>query len=285
MESLPSAKSLAEPAAARDPVTYHWRPPPANPTLGAGAVHIWCIDLNRRSSAEYHELGILLSEDEWARARKFRLERDRRRYIVGRGLLRRLLGYYLDQAPERLRFQCQEWGKPTLEDDAGLETLHFNLSHSAGVALYALSRVGAVGVDIEHIAPFAELDDLAERHFSLQELVDLRSIAATDRCAAFYRCWTRKEAFVKAIGQGLSWPLKSFSVSLLPGEPALLYSVRGEPRAPAAWSLHDLEPAPGMAAAVAIEGRVSRVEEWYWDDDCTSLTTPSPLRSVYDHEI
>jgi 4'-phosphopantetheinyl transferase len=208
-------------------------------------------------------MGSLLSADERARVARLRFERDKRRYTVGRGLLRTLLGHYQGRDPAQLRFHYLAHGKPALADPAGPEALHFNLSHSAGTVLYGFTTAGPIGVDIEEITPFDELDDVAAHHFSPEELADLHRADVEDRGGAFFRCWTRKESFIKAIGHGLSWPLKSFSVSLLPGEAARLRSLSGDPGAPSRWTLHDLQPSPGLAAAVAVEGPVGQISCWH----------------------
>lgn len=209
-----------------------------------------------------------------ARARRFHLERDRRRYLGRHRLLHHLLGLYLDRDPGEVEIHYLAKGKPVLRQAGGESIparavgrglLHFNLSHSEGVALIALTRIGPIGVDLEAITPLDGLDDLAERHFSPTELADLRATPAEDRLAAFYRCWTRKEAFVKATGEGLNRPLQSISVTLLAGEVARLRSLAHDPESAARWTICDPgPPAPGFVAAMALEGSVRRVDCWNW---------------------
>lgn len=237
------------------------------PALEQDDLHIWCIAVDGCPAAELSRLEFLLSADEVERAARFHFEGDRRRYIAGRGLLRQLLGQYLECDPASLRFQYSTEGKPALRGAEGEPPLHFNLSHSQGVVLYGFTRAGAIGVDIEHIVPFGELDDVAARHFSPEELADLYRTDATDRLGAFYRCWTRKESWIKAIGSGLSCPLQTFSVSLLPGEEARLRALAGDPTAPSRWTMYDLQALPGagvaeVAAAAAVEGRIGRIQQW-----------------------
>lgn len=240
-------------------------PSPPTPVLSPGSVHVWCADLDRAAAESWARLEPLLSAEERARAARFRFERDRRRYTVAHGVLRRLLGRYLGRDPAYLRLSALEHGKPVLETSrADDHPLHFNLSHSDELALCAFTSVGPAGVDVERIAPLTDLDEVAARHFSPEEGATLRTLTAEQRRDAFYRGWTRKEAYLKATGRALAWPLARISVSLLPDEPARLRSVDGDLDAPVRWSLHDLRPVPGFAAALAIEGAISRVECFSW---------------------
>jgi 4'-phosphopantetheinyl transferase len=227
-------------------------------------VHVWCADLDRAAADAWSRLEPLLSAEERARAERFRFERDRRCYTTARGVLHQLLARYLDRDPARLRLRTLEHGKPVLESSASEPPLHFNLSHSGDLALYAFTTVAPTGVDVERIAPLADLEEIAARHFSPAERASLRALAADERREAFYRGWTRKEACLKATGRALTWPPERISVSLRPDEPARLIAADVEFGAPSRWSLHDLCPAPGFAAAVAVEGVASRVECWRW---------------------
>ena len=226
------------------------RPPAAR------EVHVFCASLD--AAGEEEAVGVL-SADERARASRFHFERDRRHFRVARGLLRRLLGLYLDLDPGAIRFAYGPAGKPTLLSPGGL---HFNLSHSGGVAVLAFARDRALGVDVERERPVPELDSIALRYFSAQEGADLRVLAEPERTRAFFRCWTRKEAFIKATGEGLTRALDAFDVTLAPGERARLRRVEGDPEAPERWWLEDLEPPAGFAAALALEGRPDRVARW-----------------------
>ncbi len=239
-------------------------PPTAELALPRDEAQVWCAALD--GAAERRALlWPLLSADEQERARRFRFDRDRDRFTVARGLLRHLLGRYLGVDPARLRFAYNAHGKPALEDpqpDApGKECPQFNVSHSAGLALYACAREAAVGVDLERRRPLSDMAQVAARFFSSREQALLRALPPERRLDAFYACWTRKEAYVKARGEGLSLPLDRFSVSLAPGEPARLLHVEDDPRGEqvARWSLHDLAPAAGYAAALAVEGHGRRL--------------------------
>jgi 4'-phosphopantetheinyl transferase len=216
-------------------------------------VHLWCASLDLPDLAQ-QSLAALLSAEERDRARTFRFERDRQRWIARRGLLRRLLGRYLGVDPAELRFVYGPRGKPALAAPAALA---FNLSHSGGLALYGISAASSIrlGVDVELIRSDLAHLPLAKRYFSPAEQSALQVLPRSQQLAAFFRCWTRKEAFVKALGEGLSVPLDSFDVSLSAGEAQLL-AWRHPAAAETVCTLFDLEPAPGFAAALAVIGAV-----------------------------
>jgi 4'-phosphopantetheinyl transferase len=179
---------------------------------------------------------------------------DRNRFVVARGLLRRLLGSYLGAAPGALRFKYTKYGKPFLEMPRSALVLSFNLSHSDAMALIAVAWHRKVGVDVERVRPDIQYDSIAKNVFSTREYADLCGLPQEQRCAAFFAGWTRKEAYIKARGEGLSRPLDSFSVSLLPDEPALL-----ESEDDAGWHIYPLTPADGYAAAVAVAGQAAHL--------------------------
>ncbi len=172
-------------------------------------VHIWRIDLAKPGNEQ------LLSADERDRANRFRFAMHRNRYISGRATLRIILGRFAGTAPERLTFEYTQFGKPFLPDSR----IRFNLSHSEDLAVLAVTFDREIGVDVERIQQQKDLLDIAERFFAVPEREALRSLPVSDRAAGFYRCWTRKEAYIKARGDGLSLDLNSFVVSLLPQEP------------------------------------------------------------------
>jgi len=158
-----------------------------------------------------------LVPDERQRAERFRFERDRRRFIVAHGVLRDILGRYLKCSPAQVSFSYNQYGKPALAQESEAIGLRFNMSHSHEVALYALTRAREVGVDVELLREdFASLE-IAERFFSRSEVALLNSLAPELRTDGFFNCWTRKEAYIKALGEGLSHPLDRFAVSLAPG--------------------------------------------------------------------
>ncbi len=225
--------------------------------LPADEVHVWKADLEP-SAAQVQCFVEILSPDERARAARFHFARDRDRWTVARGQLRALLARYLGGLPDQFRFSLGPHGKPALAAPAGTH-LRFNLSHSAGLALYAVARGREVGVDVEALRPDFATDEIAERFFSPTERRALRAVPPERRCEAFFACWTRKEAYIKARGLGLAIPLDAFDVSLAPDEPAALLATRDEPGESVRWSLEALAPGPGFAGAVVAEGHGWRV--------------------------
>ena len=213
-----------------------------------GIIDLWLFDieppLHQLRSLETH-----LGEDERARAAGFVFDADRNRYIAGRGRLRQILASYLGIAPDHVRFTYNGYGKPAL-DDAHATELQFNLSHSAGLALLAVSDRYTIGADIERVAPLKE--DVAGYFFSDAERRDLSALPQAEYLEGFFRCWTRKEAFVKAHGEGLSLPLQSFDVSIGTEPAPLLRRLASDPSGPANWKLFNLAPAAGFAAALAV---------------------------------
>jgi 4'-phosphopantetheinyl transferase len=204
----------------------------------------------------------VLSADEHERAERFRFRKDREHFIAARGLLRILLGRYLDLPPRQLSFSYSPYGKPQLAGVSGGAALRFNVSHSHGIALYAVALGREIGVDVEYIRREVVGESIAEHFFSAREVASLRALPAEMQPQAFFNCWTRKEAFIKAIGEGLSFPLDEFDVSLVPDEPAALLNTRNGPLEAARWSLQALPVDEGYVAALAVEGHEWRLECW-----------------------
>jgi len=224
-------------------------------------VHLWCARLRLPSPVE-QRLRRSLGDDERARAARFVVAQDRARYVAAHGLLRHVLGCYLKTPPERVRYRIAPRGKPSLVSHAGAPPLQFNLSHSDDLALVAVTLRRNVGVDLERVHRGRDVMGISERFFAPREAAALKALPPGARTAAFYRCWTRKEAYLKARGDGLSLPLDSFEVSLAPTEPAaLLRSAQGL-REVRRWTLLGLAPAPGYVAALAVEGGARRVVCW-----------------------
>ncbi len=213
-----------------------------------GAVDIWTARLNS-PVYDLDRLSALLSPDERARQGRMLAGRVRDRFTVARASLRLLLGRYLASDPAAIEFTYGPRGKPSLA--AGGGGLRFNLAHSEDLAVYAIARGHEVGVDVERIREVPDLERIARRFFAPEERAVLASLPAADRLRSFYLAWTRKEAYIKAVGDGLHIPLDSFSVSLGPREPARLTRLNVSPELPENWNLHHLETESGFVGAVA----------------------------------
>jgi 4'-phosphopantetheinyl transferase len=203
-------------------------------------------------AADIPRLSLLLSPDEKERAQGFRLEKHRDDFIFTRGTLRTLSAGYLGVSPASLRFTYSTHGKPSLESQTA-PALAFNLSHTEGMVVFAFARDRRLGIDVERVRSDFEVEPIAERFFSLAELLALRKLPAEQRHEAFFHCWTCKEAYIKALGEGLSHPLHQFDVSVSPGEPVALLHTRPDPAEAQRWCLRDVPVTPGHVAAIAVE--------------------------------
>jgi 4'-phosphopantetheinyl transferase len=229
-----------------------WLPDDRAARVAPGQVHVWLADLDE-FEGERRGLELTLSPDESDRAGRFCFEEHRFRYVVARGLLRALLGRELDVHPSEVRFAYGAHGKPRLDGDAG--RLAFNVSHSGGFAVYALGHEGPIGVDIEAHRPISDRDEIAARFFAPGERRRLRDVPEARRGHAFFDCWARKEAFVKAVGEGLSHPLDRFEVSVDPRCAACLLAVDDDPDEAGRWTLAALPAISGHSAALAVRQR------------------------------
>jgi len=225
---------------------------PANPKLAPNQVHVWQISLAAPGTPATVSPSPL-SEDELQRANRFHFEKDRLRFIAARSALRNILATYLNLPPREVAFSYASGGKPALAPHLNHSALHFNLSHSHDYALLAITPNSRVGADIEFINPDRATGAIAQRFFSPAEAASLQALPPAKRTAAFFQCWTRKEAYVKALGAGLSLPLSSFEVAFGPGVPASLLRIRNSPEMPSNWRLHDIPAPQGYAAAVAVD--------------------------------
>ena len=257
LEPLPELTNASQP----------WPSPPGQLSLPTTDVHVWRASLEQTPET-VEALRQLLSPDERARADRFHFEKDRRHFVVARGVLRRLLGRYLDMAPNALRFAYADQGKPHLaaEITQQVTPLKFNLAHSGGLAVYAFTDLGEIGVDLEQINPHFTGDDIARRFFSASEIACLDQLPAEARALAFFNCWTRKEAFIKAKGMGLSLALDQFDVTLAPGQKAELLRTRWDQSEAGRWSLRPLEIGVGYVGAVAVEAHDWQLNCWEFHD-------------------
>ena len=246
-----------------------WKIPQSELTLAEKDIHVWRADLDLPLIG-FQKLYQTLSVDERVRAKRFHFEKDRKRFIARHGILRTILGCYLNVEPSRLQFSYGKNGKPALADTFGKEAILFNMSDSEDLAIYGFTRDHEIGVDIEHIRDIPEMDQIAERFFSARENGVFRSLPENTKKEAFFNCWTRKEAFMKAIGEGLFYPLNRFEVSFSPDEPSRLLSMGGDPELASQWLMLSLQPVAGFTAALAIKGHGWRLHFWQWPDQATT---------------
>lgn len=240
-----------------------WEISPTYLRLSENEIHVWRASLQVELSV-FHALYQMLSEEEVKRAERFHFERDRRRFIVAHGILRSLLGRYLHTNPGTLKFDYNAYGKPSLRFPLSESKFHFNISHSHEVVLCAFTRNRQIGVDVEYMRSEIDYEQLAKHSFSFKEQAAFSALPNAQRHLAFYQCWTRKEAYIKARGRGLSLPLDLFDVSLVPDEPAVLLSSREDPQEVTRWSFQNLPCYPDYAGAFVVEGSGWHVKCWQW---------------------
>lgn len=237
--------------------------PPTEVTLSSDDIHVWVASLDQ-PAGRVRWLAHLLSADERMRAKRLSFDRQRTHFIVGRGVLRAILANYVGTEPSQLQFCYGLHRKPALVDVCSGRALRFNLSHSDGLALYAVTHDREIGVDLERVRPVADFEQIARRYFTSGEYAVLCALDAAKQHEAFFNCWTRKEAYLKAIGTGLIQSLDSVEVSLAPGEPARLLGVRETRAETEGWSIHELAPAFGYVAALVVKGQGRRVTCRQW---------------------
>jgi 4'-phosphopantetheinyl transferase len=233
-----------------------WSTPPESLLLQNGEVHVWRVELEQPDN-QVQKFRSTLEPEERYRASRFYFERHRRAFVVGRGFLRYVLARYLETKPEALRFSYGPYGKPALDGEHRTSRLRFNMSHSHGLALYAITEDNELGVDVEHIRADFASEEIAQRFFSRCEVEAFNAVPKEEQVAAFFRCWARKEAFIKATGKGLSQPLDAFDVTLAPGLAAALLRVDDEDAS--RWSLCDIDVGEDYAGALVVEGFISNV--------------------------
>ncbi|MBH8554607.1 4'-phosphopantetheinyl transferase superfamily protein [Nostocaceae cyanobacterium CENA357] len=234
---------------------YMWLPAPTDFILLPNDVHVWRIDLDR-PEAQLHNLAATLSSDELTRANRFHFQEHRQRFIAGRGILRRILAGYLGIEPQQVQFDYQHRGKPVLADTFASTGLFFNLSHSQGLALCAVSCDRQIGVDLEYIRPMSDVEALAQRFFLPREYDVMRSLPADQKQEMFFRYWTCKEAYLKATGEGIA-QLEQIEIALTPTESARLQTLQD-------WSLIEIIPADNYLAAVAVAGFGYQLKYWQY---------------------
>lgn len=229
--------------------------------IGDGHVHVWRVSLSA-ADTRVPTLESVLSLDERARAARVSQGENRRRFVISRAVLRCLLSQYAEIAPEQLRFDYGPHGKPGLASTGTAQGLDFNMSHSGDMIVYALARGRSIGIDVEYEQPRSNFMRIAERFFSIEECEALHAFPERDRPSAFYRCWTRKEAYVKARGDGIAAGLDTFSVSM-DEEPCLLRSDEG-PAEVDRWSMANIVVEGGYVSTLCAEGRELIVSHFVW---------------------
>src|SRR5271163_1030120 len=224
-------------------------------------VQLWRIDLEALGADE-SRWQRMLSADEAARASRFHFARDRQRFVAARALLRTILASYLETDAGSLRFSYSKKEKPSLGPEHAGSDVSFNLAHSGGIALLAFARRREIGVDVEKVRHDFDPGAIAQRYFSTHEQNQLAILPAQERVDAFFRCWTRKEAYIKATGDGLSLPLSQFDVSLAAGETNALLATRPDESEAGRWRLQEVPAGPDCAAALCVGGRDWKLKGW-----------------------
>jgi 4'-phosphopantetheinyl transferase len=245
-----------------DTAIFPW--PLASPEalMGSNEVHVWraCFDV---SVPQCENLLAILSADEIERAMRFHFEKDKIRFIAARGILRQILGRYLNISPEKFYFGYTSYGKPFVENSEGYDPMFFNLSHAGDFALFAFSHSGNIGIDIEKIRNDVAVMQIAGRFFSEQEIRSLEAVDGSRQIELFFQYWARKEAFIKAIGEGVSFPLEKCDVSSVAGSGLFPVTLLNNPTENARWHVQDLFPKNGYTAAIVVEEK--DCEFSYWD--------------------
>jgi 4'-phosphopantetheinyl transferase len=230
-------------------------------SLSENEVQLWRVDLEALGGDESRWQRVL-SADEAARASRFHFARDRQRYVAARALLRTILASYLATDAGSLRFSYSKKEKPSLGPEHAGSDVRFNVTHSGGIALLAFTRRREIGVDVEQIRHDFDPGAIARRYFSTHEQNQLAGLPAEEQVEAFFRCWTRKEAYIKATGDGLSLPLSQFDVSLVPAETDALLATRPDGLEAARWLLQEVPAGPGYVAALCARGRDWKLNDW-----------------------
>jgi 4'-phosphopantetheinyl transferase len=234
------------------------------PTLGQSEIQVWEINL-AAPPGEVSRLRNFLSAAEREQAARFHFAHDQRRFVVRRAILRRLLAASLETHPEAIQFKNSSQGKPQVFGQKLPDGLRFSCSHSADLALVALARGRELGVDLEQHRLLADAEELAGKFFSISEISELAALPQPLKMSGFFNGWTRKEAFLKAIGLGLSFPLDRFSVALTPDRPAALLSVDDDLKAAEKWTMISLDVRPDYSAALVCAGKTTRIKLFQWN--------------------
>ena len=245
-----------------------WPIPPGQPKLAPGVVDVWCLPLDLPAD-RIEELLASLADDERERAARYQFDRHRRRFVACRGQVRGILAGYVNDRPAALRFQSGPRGKPALGAPWSDSSIHFNASNSEEVGLLAVALDRELGVDVELVREPRDFEGLAAQFFARGEVEQLRLLPENRRIEAFFNCWTRKEAVLKAVGTGLAFPLDKVVVTLAPGEPAGVVVYDNDPATASQWWLASLDPLPGYVGALAARGSPLEVHCWRSSPNCS----------------
>ena len=233
-----------------------WKTPVHFPHLSIDEVHVWHVNLLSEAEKQFDYYWNTLSIEEKERAHRFHFKKDRDQFVVAKGITRILLGKYILSAAKDIKFDFNSFGKPRL---AGDYPIQFNISHAGGMGLFAFILHSPVGADIEKINPTIEVQKIAKRFFSSEETHKILNLPTAQQAKAFFTCWTRKEAFIKGHGEGLSLPLADFEVSILAEEPVAMLKIKWSPAEIHQWQLLKITVGNAYKAAVAIKGKVKKV--------------------------
>jgi 4'-phosphopantetheinyl transferase len=238
--------------------------PAKNPVLENGEAHVWLANLDKINAAKLLQI---LSHDERARAERFRFEQDKKRFIAARGFLRIILGRYLKTSPQQIRFEYKKYGKPSIAGETQLE-IKFNLSHSDNLGLYAFTRKQEIGIDLESLKSDFIEEGIVLQCLTPQEKNCFQTLNENERESFFFDCWTRKEAYLKASGDGFLIPPNQIETLLHNSFPPNFVSSINKPPQPT-FSFQKLPTIPGYKAALAVEGNYNqRLKYWLFNENC-----------------
>jgi len=233
--------------------------------LERNSVHVWTVYL-RKERCNIERLLQYLSTDEIERAKKFRFEKDKKRFVTVRSILRNILCSYLDILPSDIEFCYNQFGKPRISEAINMRKISFNASYSHNIALIAIALERDIGIDIEWIYRDCEHVEIANEFFSERERNVFLKLPNESKVEAFYKCWTRKEALVKAIGKGLSFSLKDFDVSFAQNDRVRILDIRSSDQKAVDWNLIDINPGLAYQAALAVKGDIGTLRYYTWND-------------------
>jgi 4'-phosphopantetheinyl transferase len=230
--------------------------------ISSDEVHLWCLFLNEVNT-HIELFQKILSVDEMERATKFHFEKDRRKFIMARGALRKILGYYLTMKPQEINFEYTSFGKPIIADKQNNDNINFNLSHSDELVLYAVTRNRKIGIDVECIRNNIDVLQVANKFFSSNEIAVLQNTDKENRHKEFFQLWTRKEALIKGLGEGISFPLEQIDVSLINENSSSPVILPGKYKECLEWYVQDLFQENDYVAAIAVADNNCKICCWH----------------------